>query len=274
MVKYELKAIVKKIRVELNKLEGLLTDLHFKSNQRLKNSLTDVNRCIELADYFANNDFELSAFNLDHSTIKLIDSIDRNNYGEDLPSEFLQKRDALIAKLLSYVSETNSLLVKERGELSNAEVKEEPDSNDEFNILNRADSSERYLEEFEKGFELTIPESYRNFLMTYGAGVPNKNHYYKELDSGGVYDFEIPAFYGENVESEWFDLNSNYLRIFDFIPEDYLPIADDGYNNFIAIGMKGDKLNKIFVLYNEEVEEITNIQLLENSLEEFINCLR
>lgn len=272
MVKLELKRIVGKMRVELLKLDRLLTDLNFKSNLRLKNSLTDVNRCIELADYFANNDFEQSAFNLDNSIVKLIDSIDRNDFGEDLPDEFILKRNVVISELLSNVNETNYLLISDRGNVSNIEDIEVSDSN-KFGILNRTDSSAQYLEKFENDFDLKIPESYRNFLMKYGSGVPSKNHYSKKLESGGVHDFEIQAFYGENIEYEWFDLYSNYLRIFEFIPESYLPIADDGYNNFIAIGIDGYKLNKIYILYNEEVEEITNIQLLENSLEDFINCL-
>lgn len=141
----------------------------------------------------------------------------------------------------------------------------------DFFIVDKFDSGEDYLIEFEAKHQLTLPEEFKSFLKKYGGGVPNRRNYYKELSTGGVYDFYISAFYGNSPDSRALDLGFHYIMSLGEIPRGYLPIADDGVGNKIAIGMDVDNMNKISILWHEKEANPTH---LNGSLEEFISHLR
>lgn len=130
-----------------------------------------------------------------------------------------------------------------------------------------------YITDFEEKCQITVPNDYVKFLLQNGGGVPDKCNYYKELDSGGVFDFEISAFYGKSDQLA-LDLLSCHVTLKGIIPQGFLCISDDGIGNYVAIGMEAEKRNKIFILMDEEEEFITNVQLLEHSLNDFIQRLK
>lgn len=278
MVKFELLNLIEKSRSQLSSLQSILLEILDKNseNKRLQISVSDVERCLQLCLYFSENDFELSSFNLDRALVRLVDSIERNNFGLELSKEYLTNRDIILSEIMDTVVHIGNELRKDKSKINNSEeaLNQDSFSNDSFYFKERFTSSEDYVNSFEEKFQISIPSDYKSFLLKYGSGIPVRNHYYKELENGGVYDFMISSFYGNSPKERAFDLGNSFLNTCDIIPEGYLCISDDGIGNFVAIGMEGEKRNKIFILMDEEEEFITNVQLLEHSLNDFIQRLK
>jgi|SRR5690606_14236954 len=139
--------------------------------------------------------------------------------------------------------------------------------------------TEEKLTRIEKKLKIVIPNSYRLFLLQYYGGQPKENNFYKELDTGGIYDFEIDSFLGFSSNLS-FDLAHTYGIMLGQIPEQLLPIADDGTGNKICIGITGEYLGKVYIWWldkaNSEYEkpDFENIEKLANSFNEFQTYLR
>lgn len=138
----------------------------------------------------------------------------------------------------------------------------------------KLDSDQNYIDEFEEKFAITIPDSYKSFLLKFGGGVPMKNHYIKEVETSEVFDFEISAFYGKGIDETTFDLGFSYVMTLGIIPRGLLPIADDGIGNYICVGHQNEYLNKIYIVWDTETDKLTDINELEDSLDHFIGRLK
>lgn len=278
MVREELKKIIEETKVALTDLKELLTELELKhpENRRIRISLSDIDRCIEIADYLKNNEYEFSNYNLHRATVKLIDSIDRNDFGVELSEEFIQKRGVIISDLWSYVNRTSPLLLQWEVAASQSGTDFDATRLAEdkgFTIPNRTETSEEYLADFEATFEIKVPQVYKDFLATYGAGASNKRLCYIEFEPGDDLEFDIGAFLGSNPDEMALDLKFIFSMSSDLFPDGYFPIAEGG-GCYIAIGLDGDNKDKIFVLWRNEFDPITTMDLLEDSLEDFINRLQ
>lgn len=164
-------------------------------------------------------------------------------------------------RLLIYEEHNSNTTSEEITELASIEFSEQFDSNPS------------YIKDFEEKYLINIPPDYKTFLLENGGGVPVQNNYYKELDTGGIYDFEISAFYGNSGDTS-LDLGFYYMMTLGVIPRGLMPFADDGIGNHICIGHSGEYLNKIYIVWDTETEQLEDVVKLEDSLGDFIKYLR
>lgn len=139
--------------------------------------------------------------------------------------------------------------------------------------------TEKDIANLEEYLSIKIPYSYKEFLLKNCGGKPDKDNFYRELDSGGVYDFDISVFLGISSNSS-FDLRNTYVRMMGIIPKGFLPITDDGVGNSICIGLKDEYLDKIYIWWEQNVsaEDATpnfnNVEKLADSFAEFKKYLK
>ena len=103
---------------------------------------------------------------------------------------------------------------------------------------------EKTVSEFEEKYHLTLPDSYRLFLIRYNGGdTPDTEFRINREDS------DVRAFYGIGNVTYSFD-NIHDLEL--LLKKGYLPIASDSYGNYIAIGIGTDETGQIFFLDHEK----------------------
>lgn len=142
--------------------------------------------------------------------------------------------------------------------------------------LNKVDDI--YISDLKDKYEINMPNSYKQFLLEFRGGVPDKRRYFKKLNCGGVYDFKIDGFMGLSDEPA-FDLLFNYTNYYERIPYPLVPISMDGVGNVICIGTNEEFYDKVYIWYVDEEayddDEVTfdNVEKLSDSFEEFLNDL-
>ncbi len=126
--------------------------------------------------------------------------------------------------------------------------------------------------------EVQLPKDYVEFLLRNNGGQPEKNHYSKSGASGVVsFDFDLNVFYGIGGNDTSFDILTMYSIYCDKIPEELLPIGDDGVGNIICIGIEDEYRGKVYMWWKrgqvDEGEEpsFENIDLIDGSLNEFLS---
>ncbi len=148
-------------------------------------------------------------------------------------------------------------------------------------ILEKTDPtlSDRTLSCLEKYWEIKIPKRYRDFLLEFNGGYPKERleFSFKGSNDGSV----LSAFLGITPQ-EHNDL-LNHLKIYNNrIPKNTLPIGYDTFGNLILIAAKGQDYGKIYFWDHEreadasdgEVANYSNLTLIADSFEEFINGLK
>jgi len=139
--------------------------------------------------------------------------------------------------------------------------------------------SDKELQKLEDKNNIIIPDSYRKFLLEDSGGQPQQNNFYKELETGGIFNFDIDAFLGisDNLS---FDLFHTYNIMLGVVPSEVLVIADDGVGNKICIGMADEVLGKIYIWWAEnensenEKPNLESIEMVADSFSEFTSYLR
>ncbi len=138
--------------------------------------------------------------------------------------------------------------------------------------------TENDIQNFCNKIEIQLPKEYINFLLKNNGGQPKSNHFEKNDSSGSVeYSFYINSFYGIGGAE---DTSGELMTMFAFsdgIPDELLPIADDGISNTICLGVDGEYFGKVFIWWKDgEVDEdekptFDNVDLVTDSFDEFIN---
>lgn len=123
-------------------------------------------------------------------------------------------------------------------------------------------------------FNCHFPKDYKEFLLEYNGGVPEKTLIYFG-DDGGIIKF----FLGFSDDSIYgvFDI---YCRFIDRIPSNTLPIARDPGGNLFLMSIRGDDYGKIYFWdheeesYEGEVPDYSNMTFVANSFTDLINNLK
>ena len=103
---------------------------------------------------------------------------------------------------------------------------------------------EKTVSEFEEKYNLTLPDSYRLFLIRYNGGdTPDTEFRINREDS------DVRAFYGIGNVTYSFDKIHDLELL---LKKGYLPIANDSFGNYIAIGISTDETGQIFFLDHEK----------------------
>jgi hypothetical protein len=131
------------------------------------------------------------------------------------------------------------------------------------------------IAQFETAHKLTIPESFRSFLLKH---------------NGAVFQFDYPAFRVKNErvkeallqcffclsDGDPIDMKRVYRVHRKRLPEELMPIGSDPGNNLICLGIKGDHLGKLY--FWERTKEhspptFANVYWLADDFESFLQGL-
>ena len=136
---------------------------------------------------------------------------------------------------------------------------------------------EHILRVLEKYWNINFPEDYREFLLKNNGGIPEKDCFsFKEREDGS----DLRCFLGIYP-----DQHSNlldFLKIYKDRILDYMfPIGYDSAGNLILISVKNSDRGKIYFWDHEleadmdrgEVADYSNLTLIADSFDEFINSL-
>ncbi len=131
------------------------------------------------------------------------------------------------------------------------------------------------LNTFESEYHLKLPGGYRNFLIKYNGGYPEKN-IFTIIINGKKNDGMIHRFLG--ITHSELDGMYHYINIYkNRIPKDLFPIAYDPAGNLIVIGIFGRRFGKIYFWDHEDEREepsYRNVHFISNDFSVFINSLR
>lgn len=125
--------------------------------------------------------------------------------------------------------------------------------------------------------EIRLPSDYVDFLLHHNGGQLTQNHFSKKDSNGeSIFDFHLNVFFGIGGNDTSYDLLTMYSIYCDRIPEELLPIGDDGVGNIICVGVEGGYAGNIFMWWKsgqvDEGEEpnFENVDLIDESFEDFI----
>lgn len=139
-------------------------------------------------------------------------------------------------------------------------------------------TSKEEIARFEARHGILLPIEYKRFLLQFNGGAP-------EPDS-----FDVPGWAHKATGMQRFlgispgdidDLDRVRNVYSERVPSDLLPIATDSFGNVIAIGIKAKRRGKIYFWDHEDEldenglhrQDYSNVFLLANSLDEFLNKL-
>ena len=114
------------------------------------------------------------------------------------------------------------------------------------------------IEEFEREYNIKLPDELKNLLLQYNGGVLEKEM--KDY----AFAFLRPIKYGINT----LEVAIDDLQITEHhIPREEIPFADDQFGNIFAISTRPEDYGKIYIWYMDVGEP--RREFVANSLEEF-----
>lgn len=131
--------------------------------------------------------------------------------------------------------------------------------------------NEEQVVAFERELGRPLPPQYRQFLLLYNGGRPQKDTF---VVSGADDEDIVDFFYGIGINNIY-DLLENREIYESRIPEELLPIAGDPGDNQICISLTSDNYGKMY-FWDHELEFTPDqaITPLADSFDEFIGSLR
>ena len=125
--------------------------------------------------------------------------------------------------------------------------------------------------------EIQLPKDYVDFLLKHNGGQPTQNHFLKkDSNDEPLFDFNLNVFFGLGENDTSYDILTMFSIYCDRMPEELLPIGDDGVGNIICIGIHGAHYGKVFMWWKSgQVDEgdepnFENVELIEDSFEKFV----
>ena len=134
--------------------------------------------------------------------------------------------------------------------------------------------NEETIKVIESFIQAKLPQEYRDFLLKYNGGVPNKGVFNLNNILSG-----LSFFYIINSLNNYSDFVGAYHLYKDRIPKGFIVVASDVGGNKILIGLDGENRNKIYFWDHEnEVEEdeepyYDNMTLIADGFNLFLNSL-
>ncbi|WP_449601286.1 SMI1/KNR4 family protein [Paenibacillus sp. Marseille-Q9583] len=127
------------------------------------------------------------------------------------------------------------------------------------------------IEGFERTHNIKLPESYKEFLITFNGGHPEPNLF----NISDVGESVVNVFYGLKISKSYDELLNAYESLEGSIPEGFLSIGDDSGGNQICLGISGEYYGKLYFWFHdiEDNDEVDNMVFLSNEFDEFINNL-
>jgi hypothetical protein len=129
---------------------------------------------------------------------------------------------------------------------------------------------------FEQKIGVTLPQDYREFLLTQNGGIPTKSHVRVPNNRESV----VQSIYSLTNPSKIYTIYHLIEVYRDRIPKDMLPIGDDPAGNLFLLGLNsGNSYGKVYFwdheqeADNKEQPYYKNIYFVSNTFADFINDL-
>lgn len=133
------------------------------------------------------------------------------------------------------------------------------------------------LDEFERRYSITLPQSYRNFLIANNGGFPSKDciefNEAKRRTATDVFYFFALVDSRDSISAQWY-----FSTFRGRIPKATLPIARDSHGNLWLLSLAGGSMGAVhfwdhgtFDTFDET--ELTQWPVAANSFDEFLRSL-
>lgn len=151
---------------------------------------------------------------------------------------------------------------------------------DNFNVdVSSKNLDLKEIELFEIKNKFKLPDDYKDFILQYNGGFPEKPYFYCDEKKGqgenlfvkGIFDTDIPPISFLDLERIKFEIKTSHFK-----NRDFLPIAMDCGNNYICIFVRGEHYNKVcFWSFGNPVtlNQDSALYYLTNTFTDFINQL-
>lgn len=121
---------------------------------------------------------------------------------------------------------------------------------------------------------MELPGDYRRFLLRGDGGVPERGTF--SLPEGGA---SVVNRFLSTRRNQEYSLWERLEYLGEFIPEGFLPIAEDSGSNLVLIGTKGENRGAVFYYYHDRsarnpIPEAEDITRLSDSFAAFADDLR
>lgn len=123
--------------------------------------------------------------------------------------------------------------------------------------------------EFEKKYDISLSDDYKQFVLQYGSGYIKDGYCYKPIEKSPLtpedgYD-STDYFYGS-------DIIENIEEYQDELEGMLLPIADANGGDYICIGIKGKYKEKVYYWFHEGSDEMEeSLFLIAETFTDFIS---
>ncbi len=128
------------------------------------------------------------------------------------------------------------------------------------------------VEEFEAKIDLTLPEEYKNFLLKFNGGIPEKNRVKSKYQDDLV--FQITEFFGIGVKEDLF-LNAEAYS--DRLPSKCIAIASIEGGNLLCLNLAQENYGSLYFWDHEEVSEvdisISELNEVSHSFKDFLTLI-
>ena len=139
--------------------------------------------------------------------------------------------------------------------------------------------NEKNICDFEKKYNITIPDEYKKFLLLYNGGKADRRRFTIRDDKGATTTSSIMMFFPLSQETEH-NLEEMYLHYNrgNIVPENFLPIGIDPADSLICLSIKGKDRGYVYFCdldYFEEDNELKEeyIIRMEQSFNSLVNNL-
>lgn len=134
---------------------------------------------------------------------------------------------------------------------------------------------DKTLNNFEKEFQIRLPDEYRQFIIKYNGGYPEPDGFKFMNKSKGS---SVDRFLGL-VDDEYEDIRKYIQKYKDRIPTNLIPIAYDPGSNLVCISVSGEDFGSVY-FWEHELEfdegqkpDYSNVTIIANNFNEFLNGL-
>ncbi|HEU4323598.1 MAG TPA: SMI1/KNR4 family protein [Roseiflexaceae bacterium] len=136
-------------------------------------------------------------------------------------------------------------------------------------------TNQEELKLFEDEFNISLPEKYKNFIITHNGGRPEKGIFQiQSMDDIGILNW----FFGVNVKSNY-DLAKHIRDYKEYLPSGIIPVAEDPGGNFICISVEPE--NRGAVYYWDQEDDVFKggepsykyLHQIAEDFEDFVNNL-
>jgi hypothetical protein len=136
---------------------------------------------------------------------------------------------------------------------------------------------EETIVDFERSLGITLPNSYRSFLLKHNGGMPEPNYF--PLLNNPIDKFAIVNYLYCISSGDDYDIRNIIISMEGRLPRDLLPIGEDPGGNLICIAVSGSNFGKVYFWDHEDElplrqpSDYHNVYFLSNDFLQFFDSI-